>query len=49
MLRFHDNNLLTFQEIYHKMNEVLARIHQVDVKKAGLEDYGKHGKIDLRK
>ena len=26
------------------MNEVLAKIHQVDVKKAGLEDYGKHGK-----
>ena len=33
----------TRKEIYHKMNEVLAKIHQVDIKKAALEDYGKHG------
>nr|XP_020658326.1 acyl-CoA dehydrogenase family member 10 isoform X1 [Pogona vitticeps]XP_020658327.1 acyl-CoA dehydrogenase family member 10 isoform X1 [Pogona vitticeps]XP_020658328.1 acyl-CoA dehydrogenase family member 10 isoform X2 [Pogona vitticeps] len=30
-------------EIYRAMNEVLCKIHSVDVKAAGLEDYGKHG------
>ncbi|CAH1232537.1 ACAD10 [Branchiostoma lanceolatum] len=31
------------KEIYSAMNEVLYQIHSVDVRKAGLEDYGKHG------
>uniref|UniRef100_A0A7M4F649 Acyl-CoA dehydrogenase family member 10 n=1 Tax=Crocodylus porosus TaxID=8502 RepID=A0A7M4F649_CROPO len=29
--------------IYTAMNQVLAQIHSVDLKAAGLEDYGKHG------
>ncbi|XP_025054595.1 acyl-CoA dehydrogenase family member 10 isoform X2 [Alligator sinensis] len=29
--------------IYAAMNQVLAQIHSVDLKAAGLEDYGKHG------
>ena len=33
-----------FQEIFQEMNKTLAQIHQVDVTKAGLEDFGKHGK-----
>ncbi|XP_078599605.1 acyl-CoA dehydrogenase family member 10-like isoform X1 [Branchiostoma floridae x Branchiostoma japonicum] len=31
------------KEIYSAMNEVLSNIHSVDIRKAGLEDYGKHG------
>ncbi|XP_019621730.1 PREDICTED: acyl-CoA dehydrogenase family member 10-like isoform X1 [Branchiostoma belcheri] len=31
------------KEIYSAMNEVLSKIHSVNVRKAGLEDYGKHG------
>uniref|UniRef100_A0A670IS18 Acyl-CoA dehydrogenase family member 11 n=1 Tax=Podarcis muralis TaxID=64176 RepID=A0A670IS18_PODMU len=30
-------------EIYTAMNRVLCKIHSVDIKAAGLEDYGKHG------
>ncbi|XP_042297752.1 acyl-CoA dehydrogenase family member 10 isoform X2 [Sceloporus undulatus] len=30
-------------EIYTAMNRVLCKIHSVDIKVAGLEDYGKHG------
>ncbi|XP_029427537.1 acyl-CoA dehydrogenase family member 10 isoform X2 [Rhinatrema bivittatum] len=30
------------REIYSAMNQVLCKIHQVDIKLAGLEDYGKH-------
>uniref|UniRef100_A0A7N4PJ16 Acyl-CoA dehydrogenase family member 10 n=1 Tax=Sarcophilus harrisii TaxID=9305 RepID=A0A7N4PJ16_SARHA len=29
--------------IYTAMNQVLCQLHRVDVKAAGLEDYGKHG------
>ncbi|XP_053328863.1 acyl-CoA dehydrogenase family member 10 isoform X2 [Spea bombifrons] len=29
--------------IYSAMNKVLCKIHSVDIKAAGLEDYGKHG------
>ena len=29
--------------VFRRMCEVLATIHQVDLKAAGLEDYGKHG------
>lgn len=32
------------QQIYNSMNEVLQKIHSVDIKKAGLGDYGKSGK-----
>ncbi|XP_007529640.1 acyl-CoA dehydrogenase family member 10 isoform X2 [Erinaceus europaeus] len=31
------------QAIYTAMNQVLCKIHSVDLKAAGLEDYGKHG------
>ncbi|XP_066465906.1 acyl-CoA dehydrogenase family member 10 isoform X2 [Tiliqua scincoides] len=31
------------REIYSAMNSVLCKIHSVDIKAAGLEDYGKHG------
>lgn len=31
------------REIYSAMNGVLCKIHSVDIKAAGLEDYGKHG------
>lgn len=31
------------RDIYNSLNEVLQKIHSVDVKKAGLEDYGKPG------
>ncbi|KAJ6656692.1 hypothetical protein lerEdw1_003579 [Lerista edwardsae] len=31
------------REIYFAMNGVLCKIHSVDIKVAGLEDYGKHG------
>ena len=31
-------------EIYNSMNEVLQKIHSVDVNKAGLNDYGKQGR-----
>ncbi|XP_059749680.1 acyl-CoA dehydrogenase family member 10 isoform X1 [Balaenoptera ricei] len=31
------------QAIYTAMNRVLCKIHSVDLKAAGLEDYGKHG------
>ncbi|XP_063000485.1 acyl-CoA dehydrogenase family member 10 [Elgaria multicarinata webbii] len=31
------------REIYAAMNRVLCQIHSVDLKVAGLEDYGKHG------
>lgn len=31
------------KEIYHEMNRVLAKIHQVNIQKSGLEDFGKHG------
>ncbi|XP_018413825.1 PREDICTED: acyl-CoA dehydrogenase family member 10 isoform X1 [Nanorana parkeri] len=31
------------QAIYTAMNEVLCKIHSVDIKAAGLEDYGKQG------
>ena len=31
------------REIYNSLNEVLQKIHSVDLKKAGLEDYGKPG------
>ncbi|XP_030073655.1 acyl-CoA dehydrogenase family member 10 [Microcaecilia unicolor] len=30
------------REIYSTMNQVLCKIHQVDIKHAGLEDFGKH-------
>nr|XP_033809923.1 acyl-CoA dehydrogenase family member 10 isoform X2 [Geotrypetes seraphini] len=30
------------REIYTAMNQVLCNIHQVDIKRASLEDYGKH-------
>ena len=29
--------------IYDAMNDTLQKIHSVDVKKAGLQDYGKEG------
>ena len=29
--------------VYHEMTDVLARLHQVDLAEAGLEDYGKPG------
>ena len=29
-------------DIYHAMNDVLTKIHNVDLKAANLEDYGKH-------
>lgn len=32
------------KEIYGSLNEVLQKIHSVDITKAGLEDYGKQGK-----
>lgn len=31
------------EKIYDSMNEVLQKIHSVDVEKAGLADYGKKG------
>ncbi|XP_064619377.1 acyl-CoA dehydrogenase family member 10-like isoform X2 [Lineus longissimus] len=31
------------QQIYAAMNDVLAKIHSVNIKEAKLEDYGKHG------
>lgn len=31
------------REIYDSMNEVLQKIHSVDVEKAGLANYGKKG------
>ncbi|XP_075424290.1 acyl-CoA dehydrogenase family member 10 isoform X2 [Ascaphus truei] len=31
------------RDIYTSMNQVLCKIHSVDIKAAGLEDYGKHG------
>ncbi|XP_077996370.1 acyl-CoA dehydrogenase family member 10-like [Glandiceps talaboti] len=31
------------REIYSEMCKVLSKLHSVDVKKAGLENYGKHG------
>ena len=33
------------QEIYSAMCDVLAAIHSVDVEKAGLQDFGKHGML----
>ncbi|XP_057314737.1 acyl-CoA dehydrogenase family member 10-like isoform X2 [Hydractinia symbiolongicarpus] len=36
------------QQIYNSMNEVLQKIHSVDIKKAGLGDYGKSGNYILR-
>ncbi len=30
--------------IYSKMNEVLSKIHRVNIEEAGLEDYGKRGR-----
>lgn len=30
-------------EIYDSLNDVMQKIHSVDIKKAGLEDYGKTG------
>ena len=40
-----DDSVCNLKEIYQEMNKTLAKIHQVDVIKAGLKDYGKHGKI----
>ena len=34
------------QAIYTAMNRVLCKIHSVDLKATGLEDYGKHGEHD---
>ena len=31
--------------IYKSMADVLAKIHAVDIDKAGLDDFGKRGKI----
>ena len=31
------------QDIYQALCEVLCKIHSVDVSKAGLQEYGKHG------
>lgn len=31
------------EKIYNSMNEVLQKIHSVDVEKAGLANYGKKG------
>ena len=33
------------RQIYNSLNEVLQKIHSVDVEKAGLQDYGKPGMI----
>ena len=31
------------RDIYQAVCDVLCRIHSVDIKEAGLQDYGKHG------
>ena len=31
-------------KVYNAMNKTIAKIHSVDVHKAGVTDYGKHGK-----
>ena len=33
--------------IYKSFNEVLQKIHSVDVNKSGLQDYGKPGEINI--
>lgn len=33
--------------IYSAMNEVLTKIHKVNIEEAGLEDYGKKGNLHL--
>lgn len=35
------------REIYKSLNEVLQKIHSVDIKKAGLEDFGKPGNAKI--
>lgn len=30
-------------KVYSAMNQTIAKIHSVDVEKAGIADYGKHG------
>ena len=30
-------------KVYSAMNKTIAKIHSVDVEKAGIADYGKHG------
>ena len=32
------------RKVYSAMNQTIAKIHSVDVEKAGIADYGKHGK-----
>ena len=41
-----NHSICNLKEIYQEMNKTLAKIHQVDIIKAGLEDFGKHGKSD---
>jgi aminoglycoside phosphotransferase (APT) family kinase protein len=36
-------NALQRRHIYTQVNETLARIHKVDIDKAGLGEYGKRG------
>ena len=31
------------RKVYGAMNQTIAKIHSVDVDKAGIADYGKHG------
>ena len=31
------------RKVYGAMNKTIAKIHSVDVEKAGIADYGKHG------
>ena len=35
-------------EIYSAMCKVLAAIHSIDVEKAELQNFGKHGKLHVR-
>ena len=34
------------RKVYGAMNKTIAQIHSVDLDKAGIADYGKHGEIN---
>ena len=35
------------RKVYGAMNQTIAKIHSVDVEKAGIADYGKHGQLRI--